>query len=373
MKKEELKFIEEQIGYEFNNVDLLQQAFTRRSYSKEHGGEDNEVLEFVGDKVLDFFVVKMLINNNSNSEELYKKFDTKFKSSLAYWEYEFGKKTMPIENTFICDYTESELTEMKKVLVQKKTLATRIDELGIADYLLMGNGDIQQNINEENSVKEDLFEAILGAIAIDSNWNMEKLENAVEVMLAPKTILDDDAEDYVSLIQEWSYNKNDGVPLFHFEERGYSIWIPFDGISQQPKNLEDQEIYKTKFHCYLKIADALPIFRGYGQNQGEARKNVCKVAYEYLCKEGLWLSIRDEIENPNKNDAINQLEMLARRGYFSIPTYAFEEDHDKNGNPVWKSTCCITEESKSFTAKSSSKKEAKKVAAYKMLQHVLND
>ena len=131
----------------------MQQAFTRRSYSKEHGGEDNEVLEFVGDKVLDFFVVKMLINNNSNSEELYKKFDTKFKSSLAYWEYEFGKKTMPIENTFICDYTESELTEMKKVLVQKKTLATRIDELGIADYLLMGNGDIQQNINEENSVR----------------------------------------------------------------------------------------------------------------------------------------------------------------------------------------------------------------------------
>ena len=65
--------------------------------------------------------------------------------------------------------------------------------------------------------------------------------------------------------------------------------------------------------------------------------------------------------------------MLARRGYFSIPTYAFEEEHDKNGNPVWKSTCCITEESKSFTAKSSSKKEAKKVAAYKMLQHVLND
>lgn len=83
-------------------------------------------------------------------------------------------------------------------------------------------------------------------------------------------------------------------------------------VMMQPKNLEDQEIYKTKFHCYLKIADALPIFRGYGQNQGEARKNVCKVAY-------------------------------------------------------------ITEENKSFSAKSSSKKEAKKVAAYKMLQHVLND
>lgn len=373
MEKKELGFIQNQIGYEFNNLDLLQQAFTRRSYSQENGGENNEVLEFIGDKVLDIFVVKLLIIQKSNSVELYKKFDPKFKTSLAYLEYESGKKTFPDENTFICDNTEAELTEMKKLLVQKKTLASRIDEMGIADYLLMGKGDIQQNINEENSVKEDLFEAILGAIAIDSNWNMEKLQNAVEVMLAPETFLDSEAEDYVSLIQEWSYNRTDGVPLFHFEERGYSIFIPFDGISQRPKNLEDREIYKTKFHCYLKIADTLPVFRGFGQSQSEARKNVCKVTYEYLCKEGLWLSIRDEIENPNKNDAINQLEILARRGYFSIPTYAFEEAHDKNGNPVWKSTCCITEESKSFTAKSSSKKEAKKVAAYKMLQHVLND
>ena len=32
----------------------------RRSYSKEYGGENNEVLEFIGDKVLDFIVVKIL-------------------------------------------------------------------------------------------------------------------------------------------------------------------------------------------------------------------------------------------------------------------------------------------------------------------------
>ena len=222
---------------------------------------------------------------------------------------------------------------------------------------------------------DDLFEAILGAIAIDSNWNMEKMQSVVEVMLTPETILNDEEEDYVSLIQEWVYNKTNRIPLYHFEKAGYSItwYTPFDGISQQPKSLEDQEIHKTQFHCYLKIADDLPVFRGFGQSQSEARKNVCKVAYEYLCKENLWLSICDEIDNTNKDDAINQLEILARRGYFSIPTYTFEEGHDKNGNPVWKSTCCITEEIKSFSAKSSSKKDAKKSAAYKMLQYVLND
>ncbi|MGO5049034.1 putative dsRNA-binding protein [Dysosmobacter sp. Sow4_B12] len=45
----------------------------------------------------------------------------------------------------------------------------------------------------------------------------------------------------------------------------------------------------------------------------------------------------------------------------------------QNGNPIWKSVCHIAEESKSFSAKSSSKKDAKKSAAFKMLQYVLKN
>lgn len=55
------KMVQAQIGYQFNNLDLLNQAFTRRSYSEENGGENNEVLEFIGDKALDFAVIKLLI------------------------------------------------------------------------------------------------------------------------------------------------------------------------------------------------------------------------------------------------------------------------------------------------------------------------
>lgn len=373
MKQNDLIFIQSQIGYTFNNLDLLQQAFTRRSYSEENGGENNEVLEFIGDKVLDLFVVKLLISHNSNAVGLYKKHDSKLKNT---WTYMTEQKTFPVENVLVSDYSEAELTEIKKILVQKKTLANRIDELCIGYCLLMGSGDIQQNIGQENSVKEDLFEAILGAIAIDCNWNMEKLQNAVEVMLSPESILSDcDTEDYPTMIQEWSYHKMGSVPLYHFNEGSYQItwYTPFDGVSQRPKSLEDQEIHKTKWHCLLKLSDALPIFRGFGQTQAEAKKNVCKVAYDYLCKNGLWLSIRDEIEQPNKEDAINQLEILARRGYFSIPAYEFEQTYDKDGNPIWKSTCHIAERSKSFSANSSSKKDAKKSAAFEMLQYVLED
>ena len=99
--------------------------------------------------------------------------------------------------------------------------------------------------------------------------------------------------------------------------------------------------------------------------------SVCKLAYDYLEENDMLPSIRDEIEDPNKEESISQLEILARRGYFSIPTYEFEQTYDKDGNPIWKSVCHIAEKSKSFSAKSSSKKDAKKSAAFKMLQYVL--
>ena len=40
MEQKDLTFIQDQIGYNFRNLDLLQQAFVRRSYAKEQGGED---------------------------------------------------------------------------------------------------------------------------------------------------------------------------------------------------------------------------------------------------------------------------------------------------------------------------------------------
>ena len=99
----------------------------------------------------------------------------------------------------------------------------------------------------------------------------------------------------------------------------------------------------------------------------------CKLAYKYLDENNHLFSICDEIESPNKDDAINQLETLARRGYFSIPTYEFKQTYDKDGNPIWESICHIAKKNESFSAKSSSKKDAKKSAAFEMLQYVLNN
>ena len=58
MTQEEFVTVQNRIDYRFKNKDLLHQAFTRKSYAEENGGCDNEVLEFIGDKVLDLVVVK---------------------------------------------------------------------------------------------------------------------------------------------------------------------------------------------------------------------------------------------------------------------------------------------------------------------------
>lgn len=61
MNNEILAEIQYQLEYEFDEPKLLRQAFTRKSYSEEHDGSyHNEVLEFYGDKALEFIVMKKL-------------------------------------------------------------------------------------------------------------------------------------------------------------------------------------------------------------------------------------------------------------------------------------------------------------------------
>ena len=365
------------IGYTFNNLDLLNQAFTRRSYTEENGGENNEVLEFIGDKALDFAIIKILIAKfgkmkNGNTVEGTKS------SNLAQFIYNpAALHVSNCINEFSCSYSEGELTKIKSRMVQKKNLAKRIDEMGFAEHLILGKGDIKNEVLNEMSVKEDLFEALIGAVALDSGWDFEKICSVVEAMILPEDFLETDQDDnYVRIIQDWNEEVNGVIPCFWFEEKSYtSTWYMKErNVIYQQFPLECNHS-KLKYSCKLHLLDGFTDFCGFGASKSEARMNVCKLAYDYLCENGYIeeTTISDEIENPNKDDAINQLETLARRGYFSIPTYDFEQQYDKDGNPIWYCQCNIVEYDKRFKSKSSSKKEAKKRVAFKMLQFVMQE
>lgn len=100
MDNQDLRKIQDRIGYEFKNFDLLEQAFVRKSYAREKGGEHNEILEFIGDKVLDMIAVKFLTDKYGYYCHECSDFDSK---------NDFDE--------FCCERTEGQLTELKKLLV----------------------------------------------------------------------------------------------------------------------------------------------------------------------------------------------------------------------------------------------------------------
>lgn len=173
--------VQEVIGYEFNNLDLLAQAFTRSSYSAQYGGENNEVLEFLGDRVLDFYVVKIIADEFGST-----------KSHSDYYDPNYDDDEFYIA----AHKNESTFTELKQEIVSNKNLAKRIDDLELAQFMFLGDSDIENHVERVEKVKADLFEAILGAIAIDSDWEPETLENAVADLLEIGDFLDEiDAEE----------------------------------------------------------------------------------------------------------------------------------------------------------------------------------
>lgn len=221
---EHLEEVQQKIDYSFGNIDLLLQAFTRSSYSTQYGGENNEVLEFIGDKVLDFYVVKTIAERFGF-----------MKSQSEYYDKDNDNE----EFCIVAHKNESDFTEIKKEIVSNKTLAKRIDALGFAKYMYLGKSDIENNVVSQEKVKADLFEAILGAIAIDSDWNAETLQKSTEHMLNIHRFLSNvdteeqrpdkfKEENAVTTLKELAEHGNCSIPEYVLssrqEERDGRLW-----------------------------------------------------------------------------------------------------------------------------------------------------
>ena len=343
MNNETLKFIQGQIGYAFKNSDLLRQAFVRSSYSKENGGEDNEVLEFIGDKALDFIVVKMLTEKYGSYTADHDDFDP----------HRDG-------NNFISVFREGKLTDIKKKLVCRKMLSSRIRMFGFQYNLIMGKSDIKQQVLEQDPVQEDLFEAIIGAVALDSKWDLNVLSNVVDLMLDPNFYLEngfDEPKNYVELLQQWYQKKYHMIPVYDYRSTG--------GLRSAGKC--------GKYECRLGLYSIREGFWGVADTKSEARMAVSEKAYRYLEANGLLdISWIDEIGEPNIDRAINQLQELYQKGHIGEPQYDFSETHDENGNPLWHCECHI-KGSEVYTSGDgyTSKKQGKKAVAYDMLCNIL--
>lgn len=138
--EKKLKALENRIGYEFRNRNLLILALTHSSYANEKKlgkAGCNERLEFLGDAVLELI----------SSDFLYKKFT---------------------------QIPEGELTKKRASLVCEPSLAYCARDFGLPQYLLLGKGEDMTGGRNRDSIVSDATEALLGAIYLDGGFASAK-------------------------------------------------------------------------------------------------------------------------------------------------------------------------------------------------------
>ena len=156
LKKEALATIEQTIGHQFKDKQLISQAFTRSSYHYEHPEEQsNEVMEFVGDSVLSLLVVDNLLDRYTDKDG---------------------------SGLYSC-LNEGDFSSIRSFMVNKSFLAKKMRKLGLHQFLRMSIGDEKQGIENSISVVEDLFESIVGAIYLDVGRNLNKTKKLVLPLL----------------------------------------------------------------------------------------------------------------------------------------------------------------------------------------------
>lgn len=140
MQQKPLKELEEKIGYQFQDKQLLKQAVTHSSFANEqkiNKHDDYERLEFLGDAVLELVSSEFLFQENKQM-------------------------------------TEGQLTRMRASIVCEQALAYCAREFGLEEFILLGKGEEMTGGRTKDSIISDTMESIIGAIYIDNGMEYAK-------------------------------------------------------------------------------------------------------------------------------------------------------------------------------------------------------
>ena len=323
--KDPAMFVRDTIGYEFINENLLRQAFTRRAFAVEYGLPGcNEELEFLGDTVLNTVVTRDMLRQ------------------LA-WVDEYRT-----EAPFTVRLREGGFTKIRSAYVNKEFLAGRVAELGLDKLILYGTGE-----EPTESSREDVLEALLGAAAIDSNWDWDVLGALVDRLVCVQVEKPDYflKESFYDIFNAWHQRRFGVMPDYEMQ-----------GISQ--------------FHCALRfrvpvndkgIREAQRIDVDGCYSRSLAREQAAMQAYEFVRHNGLWVDLKEAGITPELENSINQLQELYQKKYLEqMPIYEFtEEDGDS-----WYCICRCN--GVAGTGYGASKTKAKKEAAYMVLRNLFH-
>jgi ribonuclease-3 len=177
--------LQQNIGINFKDTTLLQQAFLHSSFVNENPDSpipDNERLEFLGDAVLNFIV----------AEKLYQEFP---------------------------NLTEGELTVLRISLIREDTLARLASELNLGEYLQLGKGEESSGGRQRQTNLADTFEALLGAVLLDQglvvakDFVISKLSSHLE-----KIKNGESGKNYKAKLQEFTQAEYKQLPTYRIIE-----------------------------------------------------------------------------------------------------------------------------------------------------------
>lgn len=218
-----IKDLQKKIGYEFKDESLLTLALTHKSYKK---GSNNERLEFLGDAVVDLVV----------GEYLFLRFPT---------------------------HQEGKLSKIRASIVNEEGLAKFALFLDMPQSLLLSNAEESNNGRYKHSILADAFEALIGAIYLESG-----LQKAKEVIL--------------SLVEKfYSHIDFEGVVLDYKTALQELTQAKF---SQIPEYILISEIgpdHQKSFEMAVRI-EGREYARAVGGSKKSAQQECAKIAYEVL-------------------------------------------------------------------------------------------
>jgi ribonuclease-3 len=198
--------LENELNYTFKNKDTLRNALIHKSYNEglKKGLPDNEKLEFLGDSVINLTI----------TDYLYRRYP---------------------------HLNEGELSKFKAHLVSTNSLYLVSRTLRLSDFVFLGKGEEKNDGRSNKKINASLFEALIGAIYVDSNYK----STAAVIIGYFSEYLDKFAEkeikinDYKSELQEVIQRKNNYLPVYKvIAESGK----PPDVVFTAAVFIEDKEI-----------------------------------------------------------------------------------------------------------------------------------
>jgi ribonuclease III len=201
-KKPNIEELESRLGYTFKDSSLLNEALTHSSARNEHGGRDNERLEFLGDRILGLSIASLL-----------------FERLPAAREVELARHF----NTLVC----------------KTACAEVAQRLGLGIHIAMAASEARSGGRRKDVILADACEALLGAVFVDGGFSAA--ESAVrrlwEPLLSPGEA---PAPDAKTALQELAQSQKRGLPVYREVARSGADHAPSFTVEVAVKGLKPE-------------------------------------------------------------------------------------------------------------------------------------